>query len=192
MFEQFTCRARQVVVLAQQESSSLGHNYVGTEHLLLGLLGEGEGIGPRVLFAAGLRMEGLRAEVLHRLASTPAGEPRQLDADALATLGIDLDEVRRQAEAAFGPGALDRPRSGGRCWRPPRHGAKPFTPKAKAALEQSLRQAVGMRHRYIGTEHLLLGLLSVDGLANSILLRRGLTLEGARAAVLDQLGRRAG
>ncbi|WP_449301273.1 Clp protease N-terminal domain-containing protein [Pseudonocardia hispaniensis] len=110
------------------------------------------------------------------------------DAEALAVLGIDLDEVRRQAEETFGPGALDRTRAarqrGVRRWR---GGHIPFHRTAKKALELSLREALRLRHTSIGTEHLLLALLHTEtGTAHQILAARGVTLDQMRIAVADQ------
>src|SRR6266851_2988220 len=129
MFERFTDRARRVVVLAQEEARTLNHNYIGTEHVLLGLIHEGEGVA----------------------------------AKALESLGISLEAVRQQVEEIIGQG----PRAPS--------GHIPFTPRAKKVLELALREALQLGHNYIGTEHILLGLL-----------REG---EGVAAQVLDQFGR---
>jgi ATP-dependent Clp protease ATP-binding subunit ClpA len=124
VFERFTERARQVVVLAQDEARSLKHNYIGTEHLLLGLLREEEGIAARLL------------ESMH----------------------ITLDEVRAQVAEIIGVG------------QEVESGQIPFTPRAKKVLELSLREAQSMRHNYIGTEHILLGLARTnEGVAVQIL-----------------------
>jgi ATP-dependent Clp protease ATP-binding subunit ClpA len=142
VFERFTERARHVVVLAQDEARSLKHNYIGTEHILLGLLREEKGIAAR----------------------------------ALASLGITIDEVRGQVVRIVGAGADESP------------GQLPFTPRAKKTLERSLREALSLGHRYIGTEHILLGLLSVEeGVAVRVFeaLEAGLELEDVRAQVLQ-------
>src|SRR6185369_16172986 len=124
MFERFTTQARHVVVLAQEEAAGLDHNYIGTEHILLGLLGEPDGIAAR----------------------------------ALAELDLSLDMTRSRVVAAVGRG------------KKPVHGHIPFTPRAKKVLEKSLREALALRHNYIGTEHILLGLLDLrEGLAEVIL-----------------------
>src|SRR5450432_4370188 len=131
MFERFTTRARHVVVLAQDESRRLNHNYIGTEHLLLGLLAEPEGVA------------------------------RQ----ALDAVGVSLDQARARVEAAVGPGK-----------KPPR-GHIPFTPRAKKVLELGLREALSLRHDYIGTEHLLLGLIRErDGLGARLITQAGIDL----------------
>ena len=113
MFERFTDRARRVVVLAQEEARMLNHNYIGTEHILLGLIHEGEGVA----------------------------------AKGLESLGISLEAVRSQVEEIIGQGQQAP------------SGHIPFTPRAKKVLELSLREALQLGHNYIGTEHILLGLI---------------------------------
>jgi ATP-dependent Clp protease ATP-binding subunit ClpA len=148
VFERFTPEAREVVVLAQEEARTLRHDHVGTEHLLLALL------RLDTPTTAVLRRHGLdHAEVAEAVASA-GGDG--LDADALRTLGIDLDAVRDVVEATFGPGALD-PRSGGRRKSSPGH--IPFTAGAKKVLELSLRETLAMRSNRITDGHVLLGLL---------------------------------
>jgi ATP-dependent Clp protease ATP-binding subunit ClpC len=143
MFERFTERARQVVVLAQEEARELKHNYIGTEHVLLGLLREQEGIAARVL----------------------------------AQLQVDLDDVRQQVKQIVGVG--DEATTG----------QIPFTPRAKKVLELALREGLSLGHHYIGTEHLLLGLVRENGgVASRILLDRGLDAGRVRDAVLETLG----
>ncbi|HEY7482957.1 MAG TPA: Clp protease N-terminal domain-containing protein [Streptosporangiaceae bacterium] len=148
MFERFRKDARAVVVLAQDEARRLGHRSIGTVHLLLGLLNEQDGAGGRALREHGLDLDAMRARV-GRLAGL--GDP--LDGEALATIGIDLDAVRQSVEAAFGAGALE----GGR------RGHIPFTPQAKKSLELSLRSALALKHKYICSGHVLLGLLRATG-----------------------------
>ena len=124
MFERFTDRARRVVVLAQDEAKALNHNYIGTEHLLLGLISEGEGVA----------------------------------AKALESLDISLEAVRAQVEEIIGHGTSTPT------------GHIPFTPRAKKVLELSLREALQMNHSYIGTEHILLGLIREgEGVAAQVL-----------------------
>ncbi|HWG28880.1 MAG TPA: Clp protease N-terminal domain-containing protein [Actinospica sp.] len=169
MFERFTGDARQAVALAQDEARQLCHNYIGTEHLLLGLLAENRGPAAQLLNERGLRAEDLRRRILVIV----GGEG--LDHEALATLGIDLDEVRRATEAAFGPGALD---STGR--KPPT-GHIPFTPRAKKVLELSVREAQRLQHGSIGTGHMLLGLiLEGKGVAAKVLADIGCDLDALR------------
>jgi ATP-dependent Clp protease ATP-binding subunit ClpC len=145
VFERFTERARQVVVYAQDEARVLNHNYIGTEHLLLGLLREEEGLAARVL-------ESLR---------------------------ITLDEVRAQVARIIGHGeeAVTTAQI-------------PFTPRAKKVLELSLREALSLGHNYIGTEHVLLGLVRVeDGVACRVLADFGASAAAVRDAVIQQLSR---
>jgi ATP-dependent Clp protease ATP-binding subunit ClpA len=186
MFERFTDRARNAVVGAQASAQRLGHGYVGTEHLLLGLL-QGDGIAAQVLGGLGITAAAVERAVLDEVGRGPLGEG---DAEALGAIGIDLEEVRRRVEASFGPGALQwRPGRGcGRSRVPPFAGRTPFTPRAKKVLELSLREAVALKHRHIGTEHLLLGLVREgEGLAMLVLTRIGAGPQAIRARVLDAL-----
>lgn len=163
MFERFTREARQTVVQAQAEAAALHHPRIGTEHLLLGLVAQ-ETPTSAVLARHGLS----RATVLESV-STLVGD---LDAEALTTLGIDLDAVRERVESAFGPGALDDPAR--------RHGATavghiPFDGRAKKVLELSLREALALKHRHIADGHVALGLLREgQGLAVKVLADRGI------------------
>jgi GNAT superfamily N-acetyltransferase len=142
MFKRFTDRARRVVVLAQEEARMLNHNYIGTEHILLGLIHEGEGVA----------------------------------AKALESLGISLDAVRQQVEEIIGQGQ-----------RAP-SGHIPFTPRAKRALELSRTEAAQLGHNYIGTEHILLGLIREgDGVAAQVLMRLGADLNRVRQQVIQLL-----
>ena len=144
MFERFTDRARRVVVLAQDEARMLNHDYIGTEHILLGLIHEGEGVA----------------------------------AKALESLGIRLEGVRREVEAIIGRGQQARP------------GHIPFTPRAKKVLELSLREALQLGHSYIGTEHILLGLIREgDGVAAQVLVKLGADLNRVRQEVIRLLHR---
>jgi ATP-dependent Clp protease ATP-binding subunit ClpA len=147
MFERFTDRARRVVVLAQEEARLLNHNYVGTEHLLLGLIHEGQGVA----------------------------------AKALESLGISLEAVRAQVEEIIGQGQQ----------APTGH--IPFTPRAKKVLELSLREAKQLGHNYIGTEHILLGLIREgEGVAAHVLVELGADLSRARGQVIGLLSGDAG
>ena len=142
MFERFTDRARRVVVLAQDEAKMLNHNYIGTEHILLGLIHEGEGVA----------------------------------AKALEQMGISLEAVREQVEEVIGHGQAQP------------SGHIPFTPRAKKVLELSLREALQMNHSYIGTEHILLGLIREgEGVAASVLIKLGADLNRVRNTVLQLL-----
>ena len=143
MFERFTDRARRVVVLAQEEARDLDHNYIGTEHLLLGLCHEGAGVAVA----------------------------------ALEALGVSLAAVREQVGVIVGRGS-----------QPP-SGHIPFTPRAKKVLELSLRESQQLGHEYIGTEHLLLGLVREgQGVAARVLGNLGVDLGRARQQVIELLG----
>jgi ATP-dependent Clp protease ATP-binding subunit ClpA len=186
MFERFTGPARQAVVEAQNQARVLGQAEVRAEHLLLGILADREGVPARVLADLGLQHQALVREVALLGAA---------DADALRTIGIDLAAVRRHVEATFGPGALDRPaaRRGRPLGRRVRGGGHvPFTRAAKRALEQSLRQALDLRHNFIGAEHLLLGLLAADDdPAGQTLQRLGIDPATVRTQVRAALRRAA-
>ena len=160
----------------------MGHGYIGCEHLLLGLLDSGTGPAADALAAFGLRadqLRGLLAELVG-LGEDP------LDGDALASLGIDLDAVRRATEASFGPGALDRGRCAGR--GPRVRGHIPFTPRAKKSLELALRAAVKMRHDTITSGHVLLGIIDQRSNAALLMLRRAGVPAGAlRQEVTERL-----
>jgi ATP-dependent Clp protease ATP-binding subunit ClpA len=174
MFERFTDEARQVVRLSQDEARRLGHPFIGTEHLLLAILGEGHGPAAQSLIAQGVTGSDLSQRII-RLAP-PDGE---LDPEALATIGIDLDQVRQATEASFGPGALEpKPR------REVRKGHIPFTRRARKVLELALREALALGHNYIGSGHILLGLLREGhGLAVHALANSGVDLAALRADV---------
>ena len=182
MFERFTQPAREAVVAAQVAARRLHHGWVGTEHLLLGLLAADDGIAARVLAARGVTAEAVEAKVGELIGG---GVPD--DSEALAAIGIDLDEVRRRVEASFGPRALERSgRRGGA------GGHLPFCARTKKVLELSLREALRLHHNHIGAEHVLLGLVREgQGLAAQVLVALGADLEGIRAGVLSEL-RRAG
>jgi ATP-dependent Clp protease ATP-binding subunit ClpA len=147
MFERFTDRARRVVVLAQEEARALDHGYIGTEHLLLGLIHEGEGVA----------------------------------AKALTALGINLDAVRDGVKTVIGRG------------RHPPAGHIPFTPRAKKVLELSSRESTQLGHNYIGTEHILLGLVREgEGVAAQVLVNLGADLSRVRQQVIRLLHGGAG
>jgi ATP-dependent Clp protease ATP-binding subunit ClpA len=163
MFERFTRSARETVSHAEAEARALGHGSIGTEHLLLGVAASA-GDASRVLADNGATPETLRAAI-----RSP------LDGEALASIGIDVDEVRRRVEASFGPGALDRGRRR-------RSGRVAFTAAAKKSLELSLREAIQLGDRHIGPEHVLLGLLR-EGSAEAVLQRTGTPVAELRAAL---------
>ena len=142
MFERFTDRARRVFVLAQEEARTLGHNFLGTEHLLLGLLRESDGMA----------------------------------AKALSQLGVRLDDVRERVKETIGPAGS------------PTIGSPPFTPRAKKVLELSLREALQLGHNFLGTEHILLGLVHEgEGVAAQVLVSLGADLSWVRQQVVQIL-----
>lgn len=163
MFETFTDRARKAVVEARNEAAELGHTVIGTEHLLLGMLRAGNGVAGVVLAEFGVTAEAVRDKV------APAGSRSEpVDpASALAAIGIDLGAVTEAIEASFGKGALRGQPS------------LRFTPEARDALRHSLEAALQLRHRFVGTEHLLLGVLrDREGLACETLAGLGVDLDG--------------
>jgi ATP-dependent Clp protease ATP-binding subunit ClpA len=195
MFERFTRQARDVVLLARSEAQALHHSHIGPEHLLLGVLGQPDGPGAATLVRLGLTAEMIRDDVANIVVTS---DLTAADADALRMLGIDLEEVRRQVEKTFGPGALDGP-GNVRDWRPwrrkqsePQSGRTPFTPRAKHILEYALRQAIARKDRHIGVEHIVLGLLTLKGTVVAELLHRhDIELAAARQEVLADLDRAA-
>ena len=144
MFERFTERARKVIALANQEAQRFNHEYIGTEHLLLGLVKEGTGVG----------------------------------ANVLRNLGVELQKVRLEVEKIVSPGS-DMVTMG----------KLPHTPRAKKVQEYAIEEARNLNHNYVGTEHLLLGLLrEQDGVAAQVLMNLGLRLDEVREEVLNLLG----
>ncbi|MCP2338121.1 Clp protease N-terminal domain-containing protein [Actinomadura rupiterrae] len=179
MFERFTDGARKVVKDAQEEARSRGDRAIGTEHLLFALTRD-DGPAGEALRDSGL----FRGAAGDAVAALP--DPSGLDGEALRLLGIDLDAVREAAEDAFGPGALDAP-SGSRRNRSPK-GHIPFKPESKKALELSLRQALNLKHGYIGSGHILLGLLQDRRFrAARALSGAGMDLEALRADVIRRI-----
>ncbi|MCM0673949.1 Clp protease [Micromonospora phytophila] len=182
MFERFTDRARTVVKRARDEA---GRQTVGTEHLLLALLADGDGLAARVLDEAGVRADDLRARVQRH---TERGSTGLADADAAALreIGIDLAAIVARIEESFGPDALraavPAPRRRWARWR--RYAGGPFSPRAKKVLELSLREALRLRHNHIGTEHILLGILREgQGLGALVLTEAGVDLDDLRRRV---------
>ncbi len=184
MFERFTDKARRVVVVAQEVARERGAQQIRTEHLLLALNRVPDNLALTVLAAHSVSWADVEADLDVLRASGPS------DAEALASLGIDLDEVRRQVEDAFGPGALDRTRAAQgreRWWS----GHLPFDRSSKKALELALREAIRLGHGYIGCEHILLGLLHTEtGAAHHVLDGRGVRMESARVIVEELVRRR--
>jgi ATP-dependent Clp protease ATP-binding subunit ClpA len=207
MFERFTKPAREVVVAAQEEARGLGHAWVGTEHLLLAVLRRPQDPGAATLARLGVTAETCRHAVT-TLVVRDADTLDAQDAEALKTFGIDLEEIRRRTDATFGKGALDgpadpgeeRPRRllpfargrRGRGRTPSVDGHIPFTPRAKKALELSLREAIAVKDRHIGVEHLVLALLrSDDRLTRALLDHLGVEPGPVRDVVLADLHRAA-
>jgi ATP-dependent Clp protease ATP-binding subunit ClpA len=209
MFERFTPGARATVVVAQDSARFLGARGIGTEHVLLGLLDASDDIAGRVLAGLGVTRARVLADIerIEQAHQEPGRELLEKDAAALRTIGIDLDAVRAAVEESFGPGALDGGTGTahddlqGPWWRR-RHrqqqptgsprGHIPFSPRAKKVLELSLREAQALEHDYIGTEHVLLGLLREgQGLAVRILRDEGVELDHLRELVLAELQRAA-
>jgi ATP-dependent Clp protease ATP-binding subunit ClpA len=169
MFERFTSEARQTVIQAQVEARELRHQHIGTEHLLLALLDQTGTPATAVLGRYGLTKDDVARSVARYRVDD------DLDADALTSLGIDLDTVRERVEETFGPGALD-----GRGAESP-SGHIPFTPRAKKVLELSLREALAMKSKNITDGHIALGLLREgDGLAMKVLHDRGIDVTELR------------
>jgi ATP-dependent Clp protease ATP-binding subunit ClpA len=178
MFERFTTQSRHAVQLALSEARVLGARRIGAEHLLLGLAHSRPGPAADALKAAGLNAAALRKLAI----AHPDTEP--LDPDALAVLGIDLDEVRRAAEAAFGPGALDRParpRSG-------RPTTARLTPEAKDAMACALRLAQNRHDSSLTPGHLLIGIIDQgDNEALRLLAAADVNLAALRADALSRM-----
>ncbi|MBA3338445.1 MAG: Clp protease [Geodermatophilaceae bacterium] len=195
MFERFTAEARKVVVSAQQEARQHRHPHIGTEHLLLGMLRPEAAIAYTVLHEAGVDPTQVRADI-HRLIGTAAQILGEADSRALQTIGIDLNTVLARLQESFGPDAMapacSKPRHSLLRRRQDSAPSSRFTRRAKKILELSLREALRVRHNYIGPEHILLGLLREgDGMAAKILINAGLGLDELREATLRALHRAA-
>jgi ATP-dependent Clp protease ATP-binding subunit ClpA len=189
MFERFTDDARAVVRQALEERKSMRHDRVGTEHILLALMMTEDGIAARVLRDAGADEDDLRTRILAFEGRGPLvlGEA---DAAALRAIGIDLDAVRAKVEESFGEGALRPPCPPGKrgLFRKAQYDTGRFSPRAKKVLELSLREAVRLKHTYIGTEHLLLGLIREgQGLGAMVMTQAGLDLADLRRRVDEAL-----
>ena len=147
MFDSYTDRARRVVVLAQEEARLLGHHYIGTEHLLLGMIHEGEGVAAKALAALGIELQAVRSAVL-----------------------VEIVERGISPTSPGGPSHL------------------PFTPRCKKVLELALREALQLGHNYVGTEHILLGLIREgEGIAAAVLVKLGAELSRVRQQVITVL-----
>ena len=162
MFERFTQQAREVAIGAQTQARELGHHHIGTEHLLLALLDDRCGAPAVILHHAGLEPARVKADI-DRFTGW-GGQLGDADADALETIGIDLDAIKAKIEETFGPGALDpifREERRGLFRRrrvvvrgPSMGGHIPFTPRSKKVLELSLREAIRLKHKSIASEHI--------------------------------------
>jgi ATP-dependent Clp protease ATP-binding subunit ClpA len=188
MFERFTKPAREVVTAARAEATRRGDRAIGTEHLLLALADAGiGGIAGEALHAAGVDA----AVVAAGIARHPATGRRlgAEDAEALRTVGIDLDAVLARVAESFGPGALDAAEQESRRGsRGGRRAPRGLTPAARKSLQLALREAVRLRHGFIGTEHLLLGIVrGADGRGAAILTEAGVDLAGLRRSVEQRL-----
>jgi ATP-dependent Clp protease ATP-binding subunit ClpA len=198
MFERFTHEARDVVIQAQAEARALHHGWIGTEHVLLALLGTPDAPGVATLTRLGVTSERAREAVL-AVVGDGAESLGDQDTEALKAFGIDLDEVRRRAEQTFGEGALDAPLERGKRFgvfrrrlsdRGPGH--IPFAPRAKKALELSLREALALKDGYIGTQHIVLGVLRSDDLQTLALFEHlGVGPVAVRRAVVADLRKAA-
>ena len=184
MFERFTHPARESVMAAQVVARRLGDHRIGTQHLLLGVLEQPDAVAARVLTELGVTPAGVEQQIQTELAGAPFGIG---DEEALGAIGINLAEVRRRIEAAFGPDALRARRA-----KRNRVGVLsdhiPFTPRSKKVLELSLREALRLGHKYIGTEHIMLGMIREgQGLAVLVLTRLGVGPDALRTRILDEL-----
>jgi len=220
VFNRFTERARKVIVLAKEEARRFNHDYIGTEHLLLGLIREGEGVAAAVLQKLGLSLESIRLEVEKLVQPGPttqiqgdvpftprskkalelaAEEARALGHNYIGTehlllgliregegvaaavlqkLGLSLESIRLEVEKLVQPGPTTQIQ-----------GDVPFTPRSKKALELAAEEARALGHNYIGTEHLLLGLIREgEGVASQVLLNLGLDLNRVRSEIMELLG----
>ena len=178
MFERFTPSARRAVERACEEAALLGHGFVGTEHLLLALVSD-DGDAGGVLAAFGVSRERLFAQ--YRGPNDACGPPpgRRPDPDALASVGIDLNEVRRHVEDTFGRGVLERTRAWSRT-------VPAFTPRARRGLDAGVRAADDLGDRDVEPVHLLLGIVAVrDAVAARLLARHGASASRVRAAVAE-------
>lgn len=176
MFEKFTNLAKRSITLSQDEAITLGHDYIGTEHLLLGLVRVPEGMAGEILGEQGVTADQVRAQTLRLLeaAGVSANGGREAT-EALAIIGIDVEEIRRRADDTFGPGRFKFPRPA-------------YTRRARQVLELTLRESADLGHDFIGTEHLLLALLTEgEGVGVQALGGIGVDPAALRTTVLDRV-----
>ena len=186
MFERFTPDAKRIVVGGVELARRLHHDFLGSEHLLIALAGTGPNDATRAMIACGFDPERAQ-EDLERIVEASADDLDDADAAALRSIGVDLDEVRRRTEASFGPGALERHRR----WRGHRRTrvcGLPFLPEAKRGLELALREAIRLGQRSIGPEHVLLGLLRLDGASTRLIRAQDIDPGRLRSEVERGLG----
>nr|WP_308209035.1 Clp protease N-terminal domain-containing protein [Actinoallomurus purpureus] len=180
VFERFTELAKRAVTASQDAAVALGHDFIGTEHLLLGLASTA-GTASEVLRGHGIELQRAREETVRLLAEAGVAATGGQEAkDALSSIGIDVVEIQRHADDTFGPGAFRFPRP-------------PFTPRAKKVLvELTLREAQALGHQRIDTEHLLLGLLADgEGIATQVLTALGAEATALREAVRARVTQQA-
>ncbi|HEY6316138.1 MAG TPA: Clp protease N-terminal domain-containing protein [Streptosporangiaceae bacterium] len=191
MFERFTDKARKVVVLAKNKATERGDDQIRPVHMLYGLVST-DGMAAHVLGALGVDPAAVERELGRSAPEGPLGGAASEDAEVLAAIGIDLDEIKRRIEDSFGPGALERAplaAKGPLNWT----GRLPLDEQAKLTLALSLKEARALHHNYIGTEHVLLGLLRVaeryprGELAAATLPDLGLDPATARGRVLAEV-----
>ncbi len=196
MFERFTTASREVVINAQQEARRLGHPFIGTEHVLLGLIHDPQGSTGRLLRPAGVVEAAVRADIQRLVGDKfeldlSFTETDAEDAAALKAIGIDLAKVRAAIEESFGAGSLQlsrpSPRRRGLFGRKT-GGHLPLTSRAKKVLELSLREAIRLNHNFIAPEHIMLGLLREgEGLACRILADHEVDFAKLRADLADSV-----
>jgi ATP-dependent Clp protease ATP-binding subunit ClpC len=176
VFDLFTSLAKRAIVVSQDEAMALGHDFIGTEHLLLGMAGVPESTAGGVLRDQGVTPVAARAEAVRLLAAMGiSGTAWQDAADALATIGIDVEEVRRRADESFGPGRFLYPRP-------------PYTARAKTVLEQSVSESRALGHDNVGTEHVLLAMITEgNGVGMRILTSLQVDPAGLRSTLLARL-----
>jgi len=197
MFERFTTAAREVVINSQQEARRLGHPFIGTEHVLLGLIHDPGSATTRLLSPHGLDPATVGADIQRLVGDKFEPDLSFTDADAedaaaLKAIGIDLAKVRAAIEESFGAGSLQlpprEPRRRGLFGRRTGGGHIPFSARAKKVLELSLREAIRLHHNFIAPEHIMLGLLREgDGLACRILADHEVDFAKLRADLADSI-----
>jgi ATP-dependent Clp protease ATP-binding subunit ClpA len=174
VFDLFTEPAKRAVVASQDAAISLDHDFIGTEHMLLGLVCTA-GTAGEVLRHSGVEPSRAREETVRQVAATGAVVAGQAAKDALSSIGIDIAEIQRRADSTFGPGAFQYPRPA-------------YTSHAKKAMELTLQEAKALGHEYIDTEHLLLGILAEgEGLAIKVLAALDVDVSALRPAVLARI-----